>query len=75
LYCRYDLIEGSVADPDPHHVGKLITDPQQSEKPDPDPQKSEKPHPDQHQSETLGAVKVENRATGDGGSWTITMAA
>jgi len=47
---------GSVADPDPHHFGKLYPDPHHIEKLDPDLHQSKEQDPDPHQSEKVEAV-------------------
>jgi hypothetical protein len=53
-------VQTSIADPDPHHFGKL--DLHRSGKLDPDPHQSEKQDPDPHQSEKVDALEGPFRA-------------
>jgi hypothetical protein len=70
-------VPSSVADPDPHHIGKLDPDPDphqsgklnpnphQSDKRDPDPHRSEKQDPYPRQSEKEEALEVQFGAMED----------
>ncbi len=47
----------SVADPDPHYVGKLDPDPHHKQDPDPHQSEKQDPDPDPQQSEKVKALE------------------